>query len=513
MMKKQYVLKRSSHVFNNRNKILLLLLLLCFVAITSVTGKHLLSSNGKYRVCVVESRGAYKKANKFCPTLDKLNAPVECILGADRLDCLRRIGKGVADFAVFSAEDLVAARWSGIDILVTNEMRFHNLPFEYEVVAVVNNDARISTVQDLKGSRLCHPGHGYEADWNDILANYFENSLVQRQCDPSLSLAENRIKSSSMFFSSACKAGPWVTDIVEDRELKKRYPSLCSLCYSPSACSAGDKFWGRRGPLFCLTDGQGEVAWVRLDDVQSHFGYFKNSLVQRQCDPSLSLANKSISICTSSTIALAKCTWMQESAAVQGVEPDVQCIRKMNDTECVRAVAYGEVDVTIVQQEDRFEAERLGLQPILFEYPLEAKHFYRSAFVVRSTSDIHSISGLKNKRVCFASNKGSAWFSALDELRNQSMIQNADNCNEKDLLRNFFSELCIPGSKDNKLCGAHQEYIGEEGAFRCLAEGKADVAVMGLGTVEEYTDGSSNEKWARYLKSSDFRSLCRHAPR
>lgn len=53
---------------------------------------------------------------------------------------------------------------------------------------------------------------------------------------------------------------------------------------------------------------------------------------------------------------------MQESAAVQGVEPDVQCIRKMNDTECVRAVAYGEVDVTIVQQEDRFEAERYCFQ-------------------------------------------------------------------------------------------------------------------------------------------------------
>lgn len=34
----------------------------------------------------------------------------------------------------------------------------------------------------------------------------------------------------------------------------------------------GDKHWGRRGPLYCLTSGYGDVAWVRLDDAKSHFG-------------------------------------------------------------------------------------------------------------------------------------------------------------------------------------------------------------------------------------------------
>lgn len=108
---------------------------------------------------------------------------------------------------------------------------------------------------------------------------------------------------------------------------------------------------------------------------------------------------------------------------------------------------------------------RLGLQPLLFEYPLEVEDFYRSAFVVRSSSEIHSVSELKDKRVCFASRIGAAWFSALDELKNQSLIGNSDKCNDEQLLANFFSELCIPGSK-NKLCGVHNEYVGEEGAFR-----------------------------------------------
>lgn len=42
-----------------------------------------------------------------------------------RLDCLRRIAKGTVDFSVFSSEDLLAATWANIDVLVTDELRFH----------------------------------------------------------------------------------------------------------------------------------------------------------------------------------------------------------------------------------------------------------------------------------------------------------------------------------------------------------------------------------------------------
>lgn len=46
---------------------------------------------------------------------------------------------------------------------------------------------------------------------------------------------------------------------------------MCALCSSPSKCSTQDKYWGRRGPLYCLTDGRGDFSWARLDDVKSHF--------------------------------------------------------------------------------------------------------------------------------------------------------------------------------------------------------------------------------------------------
>lgn len=47
---------------------------------------------------------------------------------------------------------------------------------------------------------------------------------------------------------------------------------MCKLCYDPYSCSIGDKHWGRRGPLYCLTSGAGQIAYVRVDDVRSHFG-------------------------------------------------------------------------------------------------------------------------------------------------------------------------------------------------------------------------------------------------
>lgn len=43
-------------------------------------------------------------------------------------------------------------------------------PFEYELVAVVANDAHINSVNDLRGSRLCHPGYGLNTGTN-ILSN------------------------------------------------------------------------------------------------------------------------------------------------------------------------------------------------------------------------------------------------------------------------------------------------------------------------------------------------------
>lgn len=105
-----------------------------------------------------------------------------------------------------------------------------------------------------------------------LFTQYFESTMVSKSCDPDISLTEDRIKSSAHYFGPSCKAGPWVPDPKQDRQLKTKYPSLCQMCYDPYRCDIGDKHWGRRGALYCLTSGGGNVAWARLDDVRSHFG-------------------------------------------------------------------------------------------------------------------------------------------------------------------------------------------------------------------------------------------------
>lgn len=52
---------------------------------------------------------------------------------------------------------------------------------------------------------------------------YFEETVIQEQCDPSLNVFENKVKSLNDFFGSACKAGSWSPDPVFDEKLSKLF--------------------------------------------------------------------------------------------------------------------------------------------------------------------------------------------------------------------------------------------------------------------------------------------------
>lgn len=54
--------------------------------------------------------------------------------------------------------------------------------------------------------------------------------------------------------------------------VEQKYPGLCALCdnETPVPCSYKDKYWGRRGVAYCMTDCLGDVAWMRLDDWRTH---------------------------------------------------------------------------------------------------------------------------------------------------------------------------------------------------------------------------------------------------
>lgn len=96
--------------------------------------------------------------------------------------------------------------------------------------------------------------------------------------------------------------------------LERKYPNLCSLCGLPSKCSTQDKYWGRRGPLYCLTDGIGDVSWARLDDVRSHFGLSSNTSVTDKKDYSLLCPNGEIVPLNSTNL----CIWVVKPWPVIG---------------------------------------------------------------------------------------------------------------------------------------------------------------------------------------------------
>ncbi|OTF78347.1 hypothetical protein BLA29_009265, partial [Euroglyphus maynei] len=70
---------------------------------------------------------------------------------------------------------------------------------------------------------------------------------------------------------------------------------------------------------------------------------------------------------------------------------------------------------------------------------------------------------------------------------------------------------CIGDDRGHHHCDLNfgERYSGEEGAIRCLIEGRGDVAFVSHDTILRLTDSRFPNSWARDLKSSDFRLLCR----
>ncbi|CRK98392.1 CLUMA_CG011751, isoform A [Clunio marinus] len=488
-----------------------------------------ITKSEKLRICIVENRGSFHRTEKFCPTLEK-QTNIECIIGVDRSDCARRISKGYAHFGVFSSEDLVGARWASLEILVTSEIRFHSEPFEYGVVVVVDNEANIHSAADLKSSHLCHPGKGLDNNWNDIISDYLENVMVARGCETEITLPESRIKATANYFAESCKAGPWVNDPMQDKKLKAKYPSLCSLCYNPSVCGVGDKHWGRRGPLYCLTSGSGEIAYVRLDDVKSFFGF---TGLTPESDP-----NNYSYLCPDSHLQPLNvenpCTWIDKPWSVLAA--------KRSHAQKVQEL-FREIDVTIEWQQallqllESYHVNITSLDfPITIDDYLDKSSGYQSAHsfpacypprqIVYCTTnliefskcswlqEISTVYGiepnfqyLEGKVACFPSSRGASFSSVSETLNRLNLIPN--NCSSS--VERFFSRKSCFGNQKSKYC--KNNFVGEDGPLRCLKD-YGDVAFMNLEAFTNFTAQNKNIKEFRticpfqnvnkYLKSSDI---------
>ena len=231
------------------------------------------------KLCVAEDVRRTKTIDSLCEKLVTTSSQIHCDIRYDRFDCLRALVAGKDDFTVLEPEDLVAASaYNEYNVLVTNELRlFPEGKQRYEMVVVVNKD--VNSIWDVKGKRFCHPGFDTSNEWTKAFSTYFEKWIIPKECDPQMTLLENRMTGLSNFFEAACIAGPWSADTAYDSKLKSKYRNLCAACDNPIGCYTSDKYHGRDGALLCLADNAGDIAWVRLDDT---IQYFENLQIDKE---------------------------------------------------------------------------------------------------------------------------------------------------------------------------------------------------------------------------------------
>jgi hypothetical protein len=372
-----------------------------------------------------------------------------------------------------------------------------------------------------------------------------------------------------------------------DQELKQKYPNLCALCDNPSRCEGSDKYWGRRGSLFCLTDGAGDVSWARLDDVRLHFGLVpggpesspegysflcpdgttrpvngtnpciwvvkpwpvvatKRTAAQdiQEFIASLSDADsfswqaavlslietfhmsinklepiepietflekatgflnansfsgchppRTIRICTTSIIENAKCSWLRESAAVYGIEPDLDCLKADNTTHCMDAVSHKAADIVMVPPDLLNQAiQKYNLKSLFYE-TVNDNAKYLTVAVTRNGTTINKLEDLRGYKACFPAFDGVAWNSVVFTLRDKNLLR---SCPYTAAAASFFGSSCIPGLPHNeKYCDA-VSYRGEFGALRCLLDKKGDVAFISKNSIVDFVNSPIENKFGR----------------
>lgn len=81
-------------------------------------------------------------------------------------------------------------------------------------------------------------------------------------------------------------------------------------------------------------------------------GYLSASTMsESNCHP-----KHSIKLCVTSAIEKVKCVWTGKAASTLGIQPSLECIQKVNLTECFDSVAHSETDVVVVPPDFLYEA-------------------------------------------------------------------------------------------------------------------------------------------------------------
>lgn len=209
---------------------------------------------------------------------------------------------------------------------------------------------------------------------------------------------------------------------------------------------------------------------------------------------------RSIVYCTTSLIEHTKCSWLQEVASVNGIEPNIQCVRENNLETCMNNINYNIADVVFVDESQRLNAEQLyNLRPILYEYAKQNSDRYTVLAVVKTSSDIYNFSDLYKKRACLPSFEGAAYLSVLETIRHSRGVFNDDQSYLVNELTDFFDDDSCTWTPNTKKC--KKRYSGDEGALLCLKENQGDVAFVDMAVFQKFISSGNNI-------TNDYKLIC-----
>lgn len=233
---------------------------------------------------------------------------------------------------------------------------------------------------------------------------------------------------------------------------------------------------------------------IPIDDYLDQAIGFQSAYSFPACSPP-----RSIVVCTTTPVEHYKCSWLQEAASVYGIEPTLQCVKRERIEACMSGVQHGAADVVMADHDQLIPAElEQELMPLLSEYAMSVEAKYMTVAVVKAGSDIHSVSDLRGKRVCFPSFEGAAYMSAWETFRNLSLTRLDGPCPSAKSLEHFFGHDSCTWTEGKK---CEDKYRGDLGALRCLVEGRGDVAFTDLAVFQNLTQGHINEPWVLQVKS------------
>ncbi|XP_058500222.1 transferrin-a [Solea solea] len=195
--------------------------------------------------------------------------------------------------------------------------------------------------------------------------------------------------------------------------------------------------------------------------------------------------------CVTSDKENAKCLDLVKAA------PDFACERRASVVECLTAIQASEADAITLDGGDIYTAglDNYNLHPIIAEkYPDSKSCYYAVAVVKKGTQ--FNFDDLKGKKSCHTGlGKSAGWNMPIGNLLSKKLInwQGSDVSRLEDAVRAFFGASCVPGAQgDTGLCElcagdcsktSSEPYYNYDGAFKCLEDGKGEVAFVNHLTV------------------------------